>query len=125
MRQEAKANENEDKAEREKIEKINQADSLIFQTEKQLKEYGEKLSEGNKTAIENALTGLRSAHASRDGGAIDTALEALNNAWAAASTEMYAQTGGDANPMGGDAGQQTADAGSSSQAEDVAFEEVK
>lgn len=126
MRQEAKANEAEDKAEREKIEKINQADSMIFQTEKQLKEYGEKLSEGNKTAIENALTGLRSAHASRDAGAIDTALEALNTAWAAASTEMYAQTGGpqDGQPMG-DNGGQTADAGSSSQAEDVPFEEVK
>ena len=91
-----------------------------------MKEYGEKLSEGNKTAIENALTGLRSAHALREAGAIDTALEALNTAWAAASTEMYAQTGGpqDGQPMG-DNGGQTADSGSSSQAEDVPFEEVK
>ncbi len=126
MRQEAKANEAEDKAEREKIEKINQADSLIFQTEKQLKEYGDKLSEGNKSAIEGALTTLRTAHATRDVASIDTALEALNNAWAAASQEMYAQTGApqDGQPMGSDAGQ-ASDSGNNSQAEDVPFEEVK
>ncbi|WP_020606238.1 molecular chaperone DnaK, partial [Spirosoma spitsbergense] len=65
MREEAKANEAADKAEREAIEKVNAADSMIFQTEKQLKEYGDKLSEGNKTAIEGALANLRTAHASR------------------------------------------------------------
>ena len=86
MREEAKANEAADKAEREKIEKINAADSLIFQTEKQLKEYGDKLSEGNKTAIEAHLANLRTAHGSRDAAAIDTALEGLNAAWATAST---------------------------------------
>ena len=88
-----------------------------------LKEYGDKLSEGNKSAIENALTGLRSAHASRESGAIDTALEALNNAWAAASQEMYAQGGQPGQPTC-DAGQ-SAESGNNSQAEDVPFEEVK
>ncbi|MBP6385713.1 MAG: molecular chaperone DnaK [Pseudarcicella sp.] len=124
MRNEAKANEAADKAEKESIEKVNQADSMIFQTEKQLKEYGEKLSEGNKTAIEGALADLKLAHGSKDGVAIDAALEKMNNAWAAASQEMYANTGGDAqaNPENGQA-----NAGQSSQpeAEDVAFEEVK
>ncbi|MDI9879579.1 molecular chaperone DnaK [Flectobacillus longus] len=124
MRQEAKANEAADKAEKEKIEKVNQADSLIFQTEKQLKEYGEKLSEGNKTAIEGALAELRTAHASRDAASIDAALEKLNNAWMAASQEMYAQ-GGDAAQPTGDAGQSANAGGGSSQAEDVPFEEVK
>ena len=72
------------------------------------------------------MTGLRSAHASREAGAIDTALEALNTAWAAASTEMCAQTGAphDGQPTS-DNGGQTANGGSSSQAEDVPFEEVK
>ena len=102
MREEAKANEAGDKAERETIEKVNAADSMIFQTEKQLKEYGDKLTPPNKTAIEDALGTLRMAHASRDAAAIDTALEALNAAWATASTEMYNTTGGDgANPMDG------------------------
>ncbi|MDI9858290.1 molecular chaperone DnaK [Flectobacillus roseus] len=124
MRQEAKANEAADKAEKEKIEKVNQADSLIFQTEKQLKEYGEKLSEGNKTAIEGALAELRTAHASRDIASIDASLEKLNSAWMAASQEMYAQ-GGDAAQPTGDAGQSANAGGGSSQAEDVPFEEVK
>ncbi len=105
MREEAKANESADKAEREAIEKVNAADSMIFQTEKQLKEYGDKLSEPNKTAIEGALANLRTAHGSRDAAAIDTALEGLNAAWATASQEMYSATGGDgANPMDGAAG---------------------
>ena len=133
MREEAKANEASDKAERETIEKVNAADSMIFQTEKQLKEYGDKLSPVNKTAIEDALGTLRTAHVSRDAVAIDTALEALNAAWATASTEMYNATGGaDANPMdgsgfdGGNAnpgngqGQPTGD-----NVSDVPYEEVK
>jgi molecular chaperone DnaK len=125
MRDEAKANEAADKAEREKIEKLNMADSMIFQTEKQLKEYGEKLSEGNKTAIEGALTQLRTAHASQDVAQIDTALDAINNAWAAASTEMYNAAGADPN-MGG-AGQQAGGGATNSgpDVQDVNFEEVK
>ncbi|MEN9386399.1 MAG: hypothetical protein RLZZ185_1140, partial [Bacteroidota bacterium] len=90
MRNEAKANEAADKLEKERVEKINQADALIFQSDKQLKEYGEKLSEGNKAAIESALTELKAAHASQDVAAIDAGLEKLNAAWTAASQEMYA-----------------------------------
>ncbi|MBG8552116.1 molecular chaperone DnaK [Hymenobacter guriensis] len=93
MRQEAQANAEADKAEREKIEKVNQADSMIFQTEKQLQEYGDKLSGGNKTAVESALADLKKAHESKDLGQIDTAMAAINAAWQAASQEMYAQSG--------------------------------
>ena len=121
MRNEAKANEASDKVEKERVEKINQADALIFQSEKQLTEYGEKLSEGNKTAIETALTELKAAHATQDVAAIDAGLEKLNTAWTAASQEMYASgaEGGQA-----EAGQPT-DATEDGGAEDVAFEEVK
>ncbi|MFD1139747.1 molecular chaperone DnaK [Larkinella insperata] len=134
MREEAKANEAADKAEREKIEKVNQADSLIFQTEKQLKEYGDKLSEGNKTAIEGALSELRTAHSSRDAASIDAGIEKLNAAWAAASQELYNATGGaqGPNPADGFAGQGGPDNGQNGQSagqqdnvSDVPFEEVK
>lgn len=121
MRNEAKANEASDKTERDRVEKINQADALIFQTEKQLKEFGEKLSEGNISAIETALSDLKIAHASQDLASIDTGLEKLNLAWTAASQEMYADTQG-----GGEQTQQTSSESSSNDsAEDVAFEEVK
>lgn len=125
MREEAKANEASDKAEKEKVEKINQADGMIFQTEKQLKEYGEKLSEGNKSAIEGALTELKAAHESKDLAAIDSALEKINAAWTAASQEMYA-AGGDqagANPTNSTAGENASNA--NTDAEDVSYEEVK
>jgi molecular chaperone DnaK len=124
MRDEAKANEEADKAEKEKVEKVNGADTMIFQTEKQLKEYGDKLSEGNKTAIETALTELRAAHGTRDIAAIDSAMEKINAAWQAASQEMYA-SGATPNPadMGGQSasGNTTSDEGVT----DVNFEEVK
>lgn len=94
MKQEAQANADADKKEKEKVEKINQADSLIFQTEKQMKEYGEKLSDGNKNAINSALEKLKEAHKSQDLTAIETAMAALNGAWQAASQEMYQATGG-------------------------------
>lgn len=90
MRNEAKANEETDKIAREQVEKLNQADSLIFQTEKQLKEYGDKISAGNRSAIDSALASLKSAHASQNTAEIDSAMEALNNAWQAASQEIYA-----------------------------------
>jgi molecular chaperone DnaK len=122
MRNEAKANEESDKIEKEKIEKLNSADSLIFSTEKQLKEFGDKLSAGNKSAIETALADLKKAHESKDIAAIDTTLEALNNAWQAASQEMYS-----ASQDG--AGAPNADAGASAQGggdnvTDVDYEEV-
>ena len=93
MRDEAAANADSDKAETERISKMNAADSMIFQTEKQLKEYGEKLSGGNKTAVEGALADLKSAHEAKDLARIDTAMEAINAAWQAASQEMYAAGG--------------------------------
>ncbi|AUD06390.1 molecular chaperone DnaK [Spirosoma pollinicola] len=134
MREEAKANEAADKAEREAVEKVNAADSMIFQTEKQLKEYGDKLSEGNKSAIETALATLRTAHGARDAAAIDSALEGLNAAWATASTEMYSATGGGAegNPMDGAGFGGKADGADNGQGQpagdnvsDVPYEEVK
>ncbi len=123
MRQEAKANEAADKAEKERVEKINQADSLIFSTEKQLKEYGDKISEGNKSAIESALTNLKAAHASQDLASIDAGVEALNKAWEAASQEIYAATGGaeQGQPQGGAQSSSKTDADVS----DVEYEEVK
>jgi molecular chaperone DnaK len=93
MRQEAAANADADKAETERITKVNQADSLIFQTEKQLKEFGDKLSGGNKTAVEGALGDLKKAHESKDLASIDAGVAALNKAWEAASQEMYAAAG--------------------------------
>ncbi|GAB2867557.1 Hsp70 family protein [Hymenobacter ruber] len=101
MRDEAAANAESDKAETERITKVNAADSMIFQTEKQLKEYGEKLSGGNKTAIEGALADLKSAHEAKDLARIDTAMEAMNAAWQAASQEMYAAGGAEGGQPGG------------------------
>ncbi|HEY0354872.1 MAG TPA: molecular chaperone DnaK, partial [Flavisolibacter sp.] len=89
MKAEAKANEATDKAERERVEKLNQADSLIFQTEKQLKEYGDKLPADKKSTIETALNKLKEAHKSQDLALIDPAVAELNNAWTAASEELY------------------------------------
>ena len=127
MRDEAKANEESDKLEKDKIEKVNAADSMIFQTEKQLKEFGEKLSEGNKTAIEGALIELRAAHGTRDVSAIDAAMEKINTAWQAASQEIYnaqqeTASQGASNP---EAGEQNSNATSDENVTDVNFEEVK
>ena len=130
MKAEAKAHEAEDKAARERVEKINQADSLIFQTEKQLKEFGDKIPADKKAPIEVALEKLREAHKSQDGAAIDTALAEMNTAWTAASEEIYkaqAEQGGAAQPQGEaphDAGQQQ-QAGGNDHVEDAQFEEVK
>jgi len=92
MKNEAKANETSDKAEREKVDKINQADSLIFQTEKQLKEYGEKIPAEKKATIEAAAEKLKAAHKAQDVAQIDTAMTELNTAWTSASEEMYKAT---------------------------------
>jgi len=123
MKAEAKANEEADKKEKERVEKINQADSLIFQSEKQLKEYGDKIPAEKKGAIESALNGLKEAHKSQDLGQIDTAINNLNAAWTAASEEMYnaSQQGGQ--PGGNGAGQQQS--GGSENVTDAEFEEVK
>jgi len=119
MKNEAKANEGKDKEEREKIEKINQADSMIFQTEKQLKEFGDKLSAGNKSAIEGALTELKTAFEVKDISAIDVAMAAINTAWQAASQEMYSAEQGAGQPGAG-----ADQSGPSDSVTDVEFEEV-
>ncbi|MEP0985314.1 molecular chaperone DnaK [Ekhidna sp.] len=129
MKQEAEANAEADKEAKEKVEKVNQADSMIFQTEKQLKEFGDKLSEGNKTAIEGALTKLKEAHGKQDLAEIDAALEAMNNAWQAASQEMYAAQqeagGAEAGAEGADPGAGASENGSADDVSDVEFEEVE
>jgi len=126
MRAEAKANEESDKAEKEKIEKLNAADSMIFTTEKQLKEYGDKLSAGNKSAIEAALAELKSAYEAKDINKIDAALTTINKAWEAASQEMYnaTQAGAQASGDGAGAGQQGPAAEESDNVTDVDYEEV-
>jgi molecular chaperone DnaK len=132
MKNEAKANEASDKAEREKVDKMNQADSLIFQTEKQLKEYGDKISADKKAPIESALAKLKEAHKTQDVSAIDSTVAELNTAWTAASEEMYKASQGAAEQ--GDNGQANAQQGQQENAEtnaggdnvtDAEFEEVK
>ncbi|MBR2025912.1 MAG: molecular chaperone DnaK [Alistipes sp.] len=129
MRDEAKANEEKDKQEKERIEKINAADSNIFATEKQLKEYGDKIPADKKLAIEGALAKLKEAHKNADIAAIDAAIAELNTAWQAASQEIYqaqqaqqAQQGAQGNP---NAGAQGGAQQGGAQPEDVEFEEVK
>jgi len=126
MKAEARANEAADKAEREKVDKLNQADSLVFQTEKQVKEYGDKIPADKKATIESALEKLKSAHKSQDLPAIDTAMAELNAAWTAASEDMY-KASQDAGAQAGnaDAGQQNANAGKADDVTDVPYEEVK
>jgi molecular chaperone DnaK len=128
MRNEAKANEASDKIEKEKIEKINQADSLIFQTEKQLKEYGDKISADKKAPIEAALNKLKEAHKQQNIAAIDPAITEMNAAWTAASEEMYkaTQAGEQQQPPGGDSnGAQQNQGNQSENVTDAEFEEVK
>ncbi|MGJ8759864.1 MAG: molecular chaperone DnaK [Polaribacter sp.] len=126
MREEAEANADADKAAKETAEKINEADSMIFQTEKQLKEFGDKLSADKKAPIEAALVELKAAHESKDLASIDTALATINEAWKVASEEMYAAQGGaeGANTGAEQQGQPEADA-QGDNVEDVDFEEVK
>jgi molecular chaperone DnaK len=134
MKSEAKANEATDKAAREKVDKINQADSTIFQTEKQLKEYGDKLPADKKAPIETALNKLKDAHKSQNLSAIDSAIAELNTAWTAASEELYKatqQAGAQGGPGGGQ-GQPGSESNGGHQAStggenvtDAEFEEVK
>lgn len=135
MKNEAKANEASDKEAREKVDKVNQADSLIFQTEKQLKEYGEKISADKKAPIETALGKLKEAHKSQDVAAIDAATTELNTAWTAASEEMYKATQGDAQQGNGQQSGQQQSGGQQQEGQDgqdggsdvtdAEFEEVK
>jgi molecular chaperone DnaK len=122
MKQEAEANAETDKDAKERVDKLNAADQMVFQTEKQLGEFGDKLGD-KKAAIEEALENLKKAHASQEISAIDVAMETINEAWKNASEEMYkaqegaAQEGGA--PEGGSAD------GGSDDVTDVEFEEVK
>ncbi len=122
MKHEAEVNATADKAEKEIIEKLNQADSLIFQTEKQLKEYGDKLSDGNKANISSAVDALKSAHGSKNLEGVDAAMANLNSAWEAASTEMYAASQGDGASAGPEAGASNSTTGDG--VSDVDYEEV-
>jgi len=131
MRDEAKANEAADKAEKERIDKINGADAMIFQTEKNLKEYGDKIPADKKGAIETALGQLKEAHKNQNLADIERATEALNNAWHAASEDMAraAQQQGPQDPGAGFGGQQGPQNNGGSDGnngpEDVDYEEVK
>jgi molecular chaperone DnaK len=126
MKAEAKANESTDREAREKVEKINQADSLIFQTEKQLKEFGEKIPTDKKGPIETALNKLKEAHKLQDIAAIDAAVNEMNTAWTAASEEIYKaqQQDGGAQPGADTAGGGQSGSGSEN-VTDAEFEEVK
>ena len=125
MKQDAEANADADAKAKETADKLNSADAMIFQTEKQLKEFGDKLSEEKKQPIEAALEELKKAYESKDLAIIDPALEKINEAWKVASEEMYkaqqdAQAAGAAGPEAGSGAQAEGD-----NVEDVDFEEVK
>ncbi len=129
MKEEATANAEADKKQKEEIDKLNSADALIFQTEKQMGEYGDKIPDDKKAPIEQALNELKEAHKSKNIAAIDNATNTLNTAWQAASQEMYNATqgqeqGGEQQQPGGDGG--AADPSSNDdEVTDVDFEEVK
>lgn len=122
MRKEAEMNADADKAAKEKVDKLNEADSMIFQTEKQLSEFGDKLSEGNKATISGALDELKKAYETKDVATIQPALDKINEAWKNASEEMYKAQ---ADAQGGAQEAQPQQDASGDQTQDVDFEEVK
>ena len=109
---------------KEEVEKVNAADSLIFQTEKQLKEYGDKIPEDKKKPIEEALAELKTAHAAKDLAAIDTSMEKLNTVFQAASQDMYNASQPEGAPQDAATGEQADSKKSEEEVEDVDFEEV-
>ena len=125
MKEEAEANAESDKKAKEEVDKINAADALIFTTEKQLKEYGDKISADKKAPIEEGLKKVKEAHAARDFAALDAAQAQLQEAWNAASEEMYkaSQEAGAPQPDGGQPTGSATDGGDD--VTDVDFEEVK
>ena len=128
MKADAEANADADKLAKETAEKINGADAMIFQTESQLKEFGEKLSDDKKAPIESSLEELKKAHESKDLALIDAAMEKINEAWKAASEEIYkaqqeSQAPGD--QPGPDAGAASNGEAAQDDVQDVDFEEVK
>jgi molecular chaperone DnaK len=125
MKNEAKANEESDKKIREQVEKLNLADGLIFNTEKQLKEYGDKIPADKKAPIEEALNKLKEAHKNQDHDALDKAMEEMNTAWSAASEEIY-KAGQEAGGAPGAEQHQDATAGNGGDnVADADYEEVK
>ena len=128
MKKDAEANAESDKKAKEEVDKLNSADQMIFQTESQLKEFGEKLSSDKKTPIETSLEELKKAYESKDLALIDVALEKINEAWKNASEEMYKAQ---AESAQSNANQQTSDNGKKTEenggddVQDVDFEEVK
>ena len=123
MKKDAEANAEADAKAKESVDKLNSADAMIFQTEKQLKEFGDKLSDDKKKPIEEALEELKKSYAAKDLDKIDPALEKINEAWKAASEEMYkAQQQGQTNEASDSNGEAP---GGSDDVEDVDFEEVK
>ncbi len=128
MKAEAEANASTDKEARENADKINAADSLIFQTEKQMKEFGDKVPADKKEAIETSLTELKEAHKSQDIAAIDSAMEKMNTAWQAASQDLYAaqqEAGGEAGEAGANDDTASTDDNVKDDVTDVEFEEVE
>jgi molecular chaperone DnaK len=126
LKKEAEINAEADKKAKETVEKLNSADSMIFQTENQLKEFGDKLSADKKKPIEDALAELKKVYEAKDAAGIDKALENINEAWKSASEEMYkaqaeSQTGADASGQA----EQTAEAKNGEDVQDVDYEEVK
>ncbi|WP_312335266.1 molecular chaperone DnaK [Sphingobacterium sp.] len=125
MKEEAEANADADKKMKEEADKVNAADALIFSTEKQLKEYGDKISADKKAPIEAGLTKLKAAYEAKNFADIDAASEELQNAWNAASEEMYAASQGGAQQPQGDAGQAQGGNQGGDDVTDVDYEEVK
>lgn len=130
MKAEAEANADADKKLKEEADKINQADAMIFQVEKTLKENGEKLPQDKKSEIENALKELKDAHAAKDIAAIDKSMEKLNTVFQAASADMYSQNGGanqqqGANPNQGSDNANHGNNNQDGEVTDTDFEEVK
>lgn len=130
MKDEAAANAASDQQEKERVDTINKADSMIFQTEKQLKEFGDKLPADKKAPIESALQELKEAHKAQNVAAINAAIDKLNNVFQAASQEMYnaqaqQQGGAQQGPQGNPNTGQPNNGGKDQEVTDVDFEEVK
>ena len=126
MKKEAEANADADQKVKEEVDKLNSADQMIFQTEKQLKDFGDKLSDDKKKPIESALEDLKKAHESKDLEKIDETLNTINEAWKNASEEMYkAQAEGEAKPEDADQASNSGKASKGDDVQDVDFEEVK
>ena len=119
MKAEAEANAEADKAEREMVDKVNMADNLIFQTEKQIKEFSEKLTEEDKSTLNSDLDALRKAHSEKDVTSIDSASQKLNESWNTISTRLYQETQSEPQPSNNDNGN------GGDEVQDADFEEVK